>query len=372
MKRFRKWVPLAAIFLLLLSLSASVATAPAAKAKPIKPATLVSETGLIRAFAQDAEALAWVGPGYKVHVRSLLIGRSATVGSAAPGVPGSGPSPALALAGTRVLWSRFEDGNSREFSLWTFDAWRAVDVLDDFSGGVGDPGGLFLTGVAGDGPTLLYGKTFENSPVPWPAGQSLEASGGVVLVTGQYVQPPIGGIPAPAKLAFAAHDPQSTQISQGAVAVAPAASPLLTDLFDAPRVAENGPVQVYRLLNNVVLKCSVAPHGYVKALALTFKQLAVLVQRANGPSLIERYNAQNGAIIGTTPVSSSTAFELGISTSGIVYRVANKIYLVGGNGIPKLVWTARSRPIGLSIEGNRIAWAENAKGRGRIVALTLR
>lgn len=372
MKRFRKWVPLAAIFLLLLSLSASVATAPAAKAKPIKPATLVSETGLIRAFAQDAEALAWVGPGYKVHVRSLLIGRSATVGSAAPGVPGSGPSPALALAGTRVLWSRFEDGNSREFSLWTSTLGARSTFLDDFSGGVGDPGGLFLTGVAGDGPTLLYGKTFENSPVPWPAGQSLEASGGVVLVTGQYVQPPIGGIPAPAKLAFAAHDPQSTQISQGAVAVAPAASPLLTDLFDAPRVAENGPVQVYRLLNNVVLKCSVAPHGYVKALALTFKQLAVLVQRANGPSLIERYNAQNGAIIGTTPVSSSTAFELGISTSGIVYRVANKIYLVGGNGIPKLVWTARSRPIGLSIEGNRIAWAENAKGRGRIVALTLR
>jgi hypothetical protein len=371
MKRLSNLVLFAALpLLLLLSLSAG-ATTVARKGTAAKPRMLVSEPGLIRSFAQDAEALAWVGPGYKVHVRSLLIGRSATVGSAAPALPGSGPSPALALAGTRVLWSRFEDGNSQESSLWTSTLGARPTLLDTFAGGVGDPGGLFLTGVAGDGPTLLYGKTFENSPLPWPIGQSLEASGGVVLVTGQYVQPPIGGIPPAAKLAFAAHDPQSTQISQGALAVAPAVSPLLTNLFDAPRVAENGPVQVYRLLNNVVLKCSVAPHGYVKAIALNFRQLALLVQRANGPRLIERYNAQNGAIIGTTPVSSSTAFELSISTSGIVYRVGNRIYLVGENGIPKLVWNARARPIGLSIEGKRVAWAENVKGRGRVVALTV-
>jgi hypothetical protein len=28
-------------------------------------------------------------------------------------------------------------------------------------------------------------------------------------------------------------------------------------------------------------------------------------------------------------------------------------------------------PIGLSLEGNRVAWAENVKGRGRIRALNL-
>jgi hypothetical protein len=33
---------------------------------------------------------------------------------------------------------------------------------------------------------------------------------------------------------------------------------------------------------------------------------------------------------------------------------------------------AKAEPIGLSIEGRRIAWAVNIKGHGRIVALTLR
>jgi hypothetical protein len=33
--------------------------------------------------------------------------------------------------------------------------------------------------------------------------------------------------------------------------------------------------------------------------------------------------------------------------------------------------TAGSRPIGLSVSGRRVAWAENIRGRGRIRALTL-
>ena len=57
MKRLFNWGVLVAVSLLLLALSASAGTGPAAgKAKPVKPQTLVVENGLIRAFAQDGNS----------------------------------------------------------------------------------------------------------------------------------------------------------------------------------------------------------------------------------------------------------------------------------------------------------------------------
>jgi hypothetical protein len=374
MKRTFTGMPLVGVLLLLLlSVSASAGTAIGAKPKPPTLRTLVSEKGPIRSFAQDAHAIAWVGSDYKVHVRSLVIGRSAIVGTAAPPVGVYGVTPVLALAGTRALWTRFGGGNSPETSLWTSSFGGVPTQIDLFMGGSGDPGGIFLGGIAGDGPTLLYGKTYEGCPsqAALPiACPTLEASGGVSFVTGQYEQPAISGIPAPAMIAFAAHDPQSGQISQGRLAVAPAASPLSSELDNVPRVAENGPVQIYWLLNKAVLATSVAPRGTVKAIALSFQQLAVLVQRADGTNAIERYNAKGGTFLGATPVPKATASRLSVSDAGVVYRVGNKIYLLG-SGQPKLVWRASATPIGLSIEGRRIAWAVNIKGRGRIVSLTL-
>jgi hypothetical protein len=38
----------------------------------------------------------------------------------------------------------------------------------------------------------------------------------------------------------------------------------------------------------------------------------------------------------------------------------------------RVLWKTTGTPIGLSIEGNRIGWAENVKGHGRIVTLTVR
>ena len=64
MKPLMKWALILAVpLLLVLSLSAGAATAPAAKAKPIKPRTLVTEKGLIHGFAQDGNAIAWIGRG---------------------------------------------------------------------------------------------------------------------------------------------------------------------------------------------------------------------------------------------------------------------------------------------------------------------
>jgi hypothetical protein len=360
----------AASLLVLLSLSAAAAPTPARNTKPT-PRTLVTEKGPMRSFAQDADGMAWIGRDYKVHVRSFVTGQGAIVGTAASS---GGPQPVLAVAGTRALWTKFEGGNSQESSLWTAALGEHSTAIDLFMTGSGDPGGTYLAGAAGQGPTLLYGRTSEGcSPPPWPPApcQRLEASGGVSFVTGQWQTPAIGGIPAPALIAFAAHDPRSGRISQGRLALAPAASPVQTDLGNVPRVDENGPVQVYWFLNEVHLAASVNPVGTVKAIALSFPQLAVLVQRPDGQRAIERYDAEDGTPIGTAAVPKTTASLLSASTSGIVYRVGSSIYLLSG-GTSKLIWKAGAAPIGLSIVGKRIAWATNASGKGRIVALTLK
>ena len=56
----------------------------------------------------------------------------------------------------------------------------------------------------------------------------------------------------------------------------------------------------------------------------------------------------------------------------IVFRVGRSIRTVAVHGKRvRTVAKAAGIPIGLSIAGNRIAWAENVAGRGRIRAVTL-
>jgi hypothetical protein len=343
--------------------------ASASHATAVRPRLLLAVQYPIIAFAQDSNSLAWVGTGYNVHIRSLVTRRTATVGSA---MPNANPRwvPTLALAGTRALWTRWGGGNSVETGLWTSSLGTRPTLIDLFTGGMEFPGGVFLGGLAGDGPTLIYGRTperCENPNDPTTCSSLTVDGGGVVLVTGQYLQPAIDGIPAPALLAFAGHDPQSGAISQGLVAVAPAQTTLLSNLYrGVPRVAANGPVQVYRLLNRPIMTASVAPKGTVKALALSFSQLAVLLQRADGTLAVERYNPLSGNLIGVVAVPKATAPALGTGSAGTVFHVGRRIYLLAGQHA-KLVWTAQVTPIGLSIEGRRIAWASST----HIMALTI-
>jgi hypothetical protein len=384
MKRFSRWSVFAAVPLVLLSISAGAGSAPAGKAKPLKPVTLVTEGAPIRAFAQDEVTIAWITHTYQVRERNLTTRASAVLGSAGPGASdnlGLKWSPVLALAGSHALWNTFPSGgNSVENGLLTAAPLdpraTGLDLFSVPQSPIGT-GGDFLAGVAGDGPTLVYARTGEACDQINDLCHRLDAVGGVVFVTGQYQAPTIPGIPPAVMVAFAAHDPQSSMgISQGMIAVVPAATPVVSDFGNVPRVAPNGPVEAFRVLGPqpvVHLMGSFAPVGTVKAIALDFRQLAVLVERTDGTKVLERYapSWQGGSPIGSNTLPRATAPELSISKAGIVYRVGKSIYLLG-SGQPKLVWKASGTPIGLSIEGKRIAWAENVKGHGRIVALTLR
>jgi hypothetical protein len=67
---------------------------------------------------------------------------------------------------------------------------------------------------------------------------------------------------------------------------------------------------------------------------------------------------------------SPSAADVSAGSGGIVFRVGRSIYVLSGR-TPKLLARAPGTPVGLSIEGRRVAWAVNPKGHGRIVALTL-
>ncbi len=65
-----------------------------------------------------------------------------------------------------------------------------------------------------------------------------------------------------------------------------------------------------------------------------------------------------------------TSVELSTSDQLIVFRVGRSIRAVSvdSHGV-RVLARAAAPPIGMSIEGSRVAWAENVKGRGRIRAL---
>jgi hypothetical protein len=72
-------------------------------------------------------------------------------------------------------------------------------------------------------------------------------------------------------------------------------------------------------------------------------------------------------------VPAGTAPELTASDQVVVFRVGRSIrsVAVATQKVTTLTQAAAT-PIGLSIAGARVAWAENVKGRGRIRALTVR
>jgi hypothetical protein len=370
-RRLITWALFLAVPLLLLGVSASRATAPAAKVRPPTPRTLVIANGPIRSFAQSAGSIAWVDRLDRVYVKRLSKPTRWHLGSAL----GSGNratyayAPLLTLIGARAFWTTYDGGNSVEIAIFTAVPGDRHSTLVEVVGSDPDGSGTgsYFSGLDSEGTRLVYGFASIDVPgggLPTDCSQLALGDRGVALLAGPPYRSGRSSRPAgmPSVMMLAA--------SQALIAVVPAT-------FSGQRcpelqVGENGPVQLYHVGSTATLLTTVAPHGYVKSIGLSPTQLAVLIQRANGPRLIERYDPRSGSIIGTTPVSSSTAFELGISSAGIVYRVRNKILFVGPSGVPKLVWTARARPIGLSIEGKRIAWAENVKGHGRIFALALR
>lgn len=347
-------VPVSLLFVL--AVAASAGTTPTRETNALlAPRTLAAQKGKFQVFRQDADAIAWIDSAYKVHVQRLSKPGRWVVGWAAPSGMRSreAPTPSLALAGTRALWSTYGGGNSVEVPILTGapgdrprEGHRATMITDLIiaPGGEGD----FLAGLAGDGSTLVYGyATLGTGAYPSDCSQLAISGGGIAPVSGQNSTRPrtlLANVPPPALLA----------VSQGYVAVVPAAQ---LQPCAPPSVAENGSVAVYSAAGTLFAR--VVPAGTVEAVALSWPQLAVLARRHDGTKAIERYDARTGTLLSATAVSSKVS-EISIGPRGIAYSAGTSIYLLSANK-PQLVWRSTGVPIGVSIEGRRIAWAVNGR-----------
>ena len=350
-------VPVLAVALFGLFIAAAAGPPPSrATARLVTPRTLYIEHGSIHKFAQDGDRISWIGGRhYVVHLRTVtgrrtLSGRSSWVlGHAGVGAAvGAQSASTLVLAGTRAAWVKYGGVMTREAAIYTSKPGQKKPTLIDALG-VTEYGGTYMTGLVASGRTILYGDAIVRYN---PNGTYSVTGGGVHRFVGKSYPTRIPGIPPAFRIATGGR----------LVAVVPAK---LTNPQRGEWGAEpNGPVNVYDLTGHRLGQ--VVPQGTVKEVALDWPDLAVIVTRPDGTTAIERYQfAPQGRLVGATTMPGAS--NLSIARGKVVFRVGNTIYLWWV--VPKrpaVLWRSLGKPIGLSIEGKRVAWASN----GRIRALT--
>jgi hypothetical protein len=128
------------------------------------------------------------------------------------------------------------------------------------------------------------------------------------------------------------------------------------------------PIEIVSAADGRVLT-SLQPQGTPVAIALSARVLATLERTPLGLRLAW-YSPASGQPIGSAPVALKTSPELTVSDRLVVFHIGRSIRAVEvATGRIKTLITAAAPPIGLSIEGSRLAWAENLKHGARIRAL---
>lgn len=344
-----------------------VAPAPAAGA----PQTLLDWPTHISSFAQDGPYIAWIARAPnaihptcgRTYIRSLATDRQRSFGTRTRPVCLGG----VTLGRNRALWTADAGlcGNC-QYSARVFTA--ALDdprVVTLAMVTAWWPVGTHLTGLAADWRLLAFARVGYRQVETDPSCLEervpcvYDVTGGRVTWVRGRDRNPVTGVAPSAVLAVGA----------GRVAVAPSADPW--EGPPDPLPAENGPVNIVNPRTGALLT-SVSPTGTVRALALSADALAVLVQHTDGSLAIERYALPAGTLLASTTVNQSTAPRIDIGDKWIVYRVGRQIRLIGPGGVSRpLIRTSRTlnTPLGLSIEGRRVAWVTNGNGLHRIRAL---
>ncbi|HLY95044.1 MAG TPA: hypothetical protein VKP14_09375 [Gaiellaceae bacterium] len=348
----------------------------AAQAAP-RPETLyTSPSGPIVAFAQDGSLLAWFARGTKGcnTVWVLDVSTSAQVK-----LPEQTPSTLnvtcewdvvppvhLAVDGktARAVWSL------RELTPLRFDYLigasfhnrleRRFQEIAHAARGAG----LWLGGIAGDAGELVYSVTsvdfvdevacLSNPKKPGACALKLGNGGGVYRVVGRSTKLIPGTEPGGMQVALAGGRVAYIRATVAGNGGAPVSSPQIDirNVDDGKRLTQ------------------VSPQGTPIALALAPTFLATLERRSKG--LVLAWYDTAGRPAGSIPVAADTSAELSANSRAIVFHSGRSIRVVyPRTHTVRTLARAATEPIGLSIEHNRIAWAENIGGKGRIRALQL-
>jgi hypothetical protein len=348
----------------------AVLAQPAAATQAPQPLWTPPHT-LIAAFAQDGQNIAWVGSHptgcNTVHLQSLQSGVGYDLPSGSAQVTchfaWSKRQPVeLALAGGQALWSLPQDSPLPLDYLLGAGVLKSERAERRFLEAAHNVRGVgqWLGGIAGSGTTLAYAVT----SVDWDdeagclAGTSpctLTKTGGGIFVVRGRVPMRVPGTLAAVEVATAAGD--IAYVPTGRLAK-----------NGRPRPTADLPIEILDAGSGQQL-ASVVPQGVPLAIAMSSRILATLERTPIGLRLAW-YDATTGHARGSIPVPKATSAWLTASDQLIVFRVGRSIRGVSvASHRSRLIAVSAAAPIGLSLEGGRLAWAENLNGRSRIRAV---
>ncbi|MGD0274062.1 MAG: hypothetical protein ABSB96_10085 [Gaiellaceae bacterium] len=340
--------------------------APAARTSTTRTAVkvLVRTKTPIAAFAQNAVSVAWgveraKGCKAALHIRLLATGRERVV--YAPrcyDYPFYEPQ-LVGLAGGRALWLAGDT-----VSHWGDDTYLLV-------AGAGATrahqlayvpqqwgGGEWVTAIASDGATLAYG--FVNSGCNENEGtcDKYPITGAAFTLAGTT-----------RKAVPQSGPPLDIAVGGNRIALLPARqSGNVADQWSIPPADD--PLVVRNLATGSLVVQIPPAGGSFREVALSRNTVAAFAERSDGLH-VERYNASSGRLVDSTLVPANSS-DLSLAGARAVFRSGRKIELIAaGSTTVTTIAVAAAEPIALSVSGNRVAWAENRPGAGRIVAAVL-
>ena len=349
----------------------------AAAAAPRPETLFTSPKGQISAFAQDGPLLAWFARSAKGCNTVWVLDLATNVEVTLPDQRASTvnvtcdwdavPPVRLAVDGrtATTLWTLRELAPLRFDYLIGASSHNRLERRFQEIAHAARGAGLWLGGIAADSGALVYSVTsvdfadevtcLSKPKAPHACALRVGNGGGVYRVIGRTAHLIPGTEPGGMQVALA----------QGKVAYIRAAT-----------VAENGtPLSGTQLdirtVNGGKLVTQISPHGTPTALALSTTIVATLERRPGGLYLAW-YDPATGRPGGSLKVASTTSPELSATSRYVVFHTGRAIRLVDVKTRKlRTIAHAGAMPIGLSIEGSRVAWAENVGGKGRIQALSL-
>lgn len=314
--------------------------------------TLATTSGRITAFAEDGRFLGWASTnrtcGQVVQLYDLVRRRTTVL--TRPGTPGCRMTAtvsqlAVATSGAtgRALWARYETGNNLYYWLYAGST-RSGRERD--AGLISESTGDELrVSIAGQGPFLGLGWAHAtedlNANLPYTI-----LDGGVKRLGADLELTTVPGMPAVA--ALAAGGATVALVPRGQVGATTTPRPTLRTI----EVRDGA---------TLGLRATLTTQGAIGTVATSASLVAARVLFA-----IETLRVDGRPLAKTTVPFGATDVRTG--GAHVVYRIGRAIYETGRRAP---VAVAGATPVGLSVDGSRLTWAESPGGQGRIRVLTL-
>jgi hypothetical protein len=366
------------LFVAAVSFAAAATAALGSAARAPQVETLYSTaTGTIAGFAQNGSLIAWFESGGKrcntVHIENLSNGLNATV----PGSTARNVTCTWRLDATPVEIAL----DNASHTLWTLHEGLPLeyDYLVGAGAGQGDRrehrfqefahtargAGLWLGGLVADGDTLAYAVT----SVDYEDEAGCLAGNGSCAMK---IVPTGSGV-----YRFVNWQLQLVPRTKAAVEVAVSKDTLAIVETGALAPKTGKPVPTADLPIDIVNAetgesiASATPQGTPIALGLSPHVLATLERTPLG-TRVAWYDPATGKPSGSAPVAAATAPTLAVNDRYIVFRAGRTVRGINvATGKIRTLVRAAAAPVGLSLSGSRLAWAENLKHGARIRALRL-